>query len=276
MTGIEEGVLASLIANAVTAVATRIIPKVQDWKERDKSLRESLGQATDLEKLIGKAIKPPRSSSILRLGLQDRVSAFLSSPEAISTVRQIFSSRLAPEDRNADLDSIRSLFKSTLLLHIGEEARQLGTYPDRLFDTLVNACERALEAALEKGLLSAHEAKSASRHRGVLGELTAIKKNLALLTRLAVPGAPNRHEILEFEEKYRGQVGSRHAYITPPNFDEARKIPIDDLYVAPTIVRPPRGKDETPLNLSVEEFIITVHRGVVLGNPGSGKSTLVY
>ena len=60
--------------------------------------------------------------------------------------------------------------------------------------------------AIDHGVLSAHEAKSVARHRLILDELAVIQKNLALLT---ASHKPDIQTLLEFEQKYRQQVGGR-------------------------------------------------------------------
>src|SRR5439155_199902 len=120
------------------------------------------------------------------------------------------------------------------------------------------------------GLLSAHEAKSSMRHRLVMDELATIQKILGFLDR-------NREisidKIDKYEEQYRKQVNERHGFITPPHFDAARKIPINDLYVIPDILRLPRRKGDELARLATADFLAQSYRGVLLGNPGGGKST---
>jgi len=59
-------------------------------------------------------------------------------------------------------------------------------------------------------------------------ELAGIQKNLGLLT---APRKLDIQAILAFEQQYRQQVKRSYAYIVPPHFDAARKVPIDELYV---------------------------------------------
>ncbi len=73
---------------------------------------------------------------------------------------------------------------------------------------------------------------------------------------------------------YRRQVAGRHGNLQPPHLETARKFPIDDLYVTPPFVSGPIGKQREARRLTLEMFLPTGHRTVVLGNPGAGKSTL--
>jgi hypothetical protein len=134
---------------------------------------------------------------------------------------------------DGDFESLRTAFLTSLSLRLGIPKDNLGEFADHLFEALLKGCERALAIAIDNGILSAHEAKSAARHRLILDELATIQKNLALLT---TPDELYIQAILEFEERYRQQVGNRHAHITPPHFDVARKLPIDRIYVPLNVV----------------------------------------
>lgn len=77
-------------------------------------------------------------------------------------------------------------------------------------------------------------------------------------------------------------MGYRHGYITPPDFDAAKKLPINRIYVDPSFLSGSAHKGASlptpppppPQPLALSEFLSTVQRTVVLGNPGAGKSTL--
>ena len=79
--------------------------------------------------------------------------------------------------------------------------------------------------------------------------------------------------ILTFAEKYCQQVELRHSYIIPPNFDKALRIPIDDLYVTPGLIVN-NNKSEGEKYIDYASFTSCIHRTIILGQPGGGKSTL--
>lgn len=75
----------------------------------------------------------------------------------------------------------------------------------------------------------------------------------------------------QWEETYRTQAVQAHGYIEPPDFDRKRKVPIEDLYVAPQILS---GRStEQDEQLSIADFWSRIDRTVLLGDPGGGKST---
>ena len=104
----------------------------------------------------------------------------------------------------------------------------------------------------------------------MLDELAAIKKAVGFLgSKLAFGPA----EIDALDEKYRQQVKARHAHIIPPHFDIQRKVPAEKLYVSPDFTRASKGKQDEPQQFGLGQFLSSLYRAVLLGNPGSGKTT---
>ena len=76
--------------------------------------------------------------------------------------------------------------------------------------------------------------------------------------------------IAEFTQLYKRQCKQAHRFITPPDFDRRRSVPIEDLYVSPTISRyKRRGEPDS----AISDLGGEVDRTVLLGDPGNGKST---
>jgi hypothetical protein len=98
-------------------------------------------------------------------------------------------------------------------------------------------------------VLSAHEAKSSLRYRLLRDELAGLRKNIEFLTSKEIDvAAVNR-----FEQRYREQIADRHGRITPPNFDDARKLPIDSIYVVPNF-SPPYNWNPRDVKFAVSEY----------------------
>ena len=127
--------------------------------------------------------------------------------------------------------------------------------------------------AIDKGFLSAHEARSAARARLIIDELAAIKAKVKFLSG---KDQPDIQEIEEYESKLREQVANRHAHIVPPHFDARRRIPIDDLYVTPNLASAKQAPRQRPQHMEFTQDDLTsfLYRAVLLGSPGSGKSSL--
>ena len=289
-------ILLGVVGNVLTEVLFRVTGKGYKLLKGNESLQPSLDKA--LAPIIQKAVaKLARSSQYNDQTQTKRLQIFLDSPEVESIVRQIYASKLI-SSQSSSIDAIRKEFVTLFSLNLntpqkalkprqasvektnfkqsslfditfGESQESLEITAQEIFDSILEGCEQALQIAINKGTLSDHEANSNIRYQMLHDELAAIQKNLNLLTGKHI----NVQAILDFKQKYRQQITSRHGYITPPNFDTARKLPIDKLYVCPNFISIPRYKDENLTSLKIEEFCSSIYRVVLLGNPGGGKST---
>jgi NACHT domain len=265
-------IILGVAANVLTSLITQFGHKTGELLIDKEFLKKWELEKTALQPLIQNAPHDVAENLQWHKPLTlEETYAFLHAPEVEAIVRQIYSTKLVGDKRRGGLEPIRKEFLLSFSLYSGFEKEQLIGLTELLFNTLVEACNLALTTAIDKGILSAHEAQSAFRHRVLLDELTTVKKNLALLM---ARHKLNVQEILIFEEKYCQQVVNRHGYITPPYFDAARKLPIDSLYVSPNFVWGPKKTNEEEKELSILQFFSHVYRAVLLGNPGAGKSTL--
>jgi hypothetical protein len=270
MSPLTEGIVAGVIANGLTSILTYLIPQDEAASHQDRLITHLLEKDQSLVTILQKAIASiARSSSLADAKQTEKLRLFLISPDAESLVRQIYGIYFAPDERPRSEPQIRATFLCSLALHLGEPAEDVGPLSNILFQALLDGCQRALTLAIDRGVLSAHEAKSASRHLAILDELSAIHEILRLLRE---PTKLNLREILDFEIKFRKQLANRHGFITPPHFDAARKLPIKDICVAPKLMQLDHAKDKEPVSL--DQFVSRLHRAVVIGNPGGGKSTM--
>ena len=240
-------------------------------------------EKTSVDPLLRQAIRSLAEHFAWTYDKGEEVTAlFLCTREVEELMRQCYSIRLVQANGNA-IASLRTIFSTLLLQFLSQYPLEVTPQPeeqkviaDAFFDALVQASNVTLSAAADQGLLAAHEALSSYRHHIIQGQLASIQKRLdffmACQQHLDIPA------ILQYEKRYRRQVEGRHGSITPPHFDTAREIPIDDLYVFPTLqsvselVEEKRQKEDQVV--SIEEFLPHIQRTVVLGNPGGGKSTL--
>ncbi len=211
---------------------------------------------------VSEAIEPLGKAEI------DQICLFLTSSEVEGIVRQIYAASIL-EIREQNLELIEQEFLQGFSLYTNIPENELRDSVKPIFEALIGGCEAALTVAIGQGRLSAHEAKSAFRHRILYDEIATLKKNLELLT---APQKPNVQEILKFEATYRQQVANRHNKITPPYLDSVKKLPIDALYVTPNFLVA-NTKEQESLSLNISEFRQIIYRTVLLGNPGVGKST---
>ena len=235
-------VMLSVAANGLTSLLATSGRKVEELvigKEfLDKWEREKTYLAPNLQKAI---------VSISEFGIwkgparEEIVSLFFLTPEVEDVVRQIYSTNQITSTDLKNLSSLRAIFLTLLTQFVANYPSDVELKKDdlvdcanSLFDTLLSECDLVLNNAIDKGILSSHEAKSAFRHNLLLSEINAIHKKLDFFT---TQEQIKVSSILEFEKKYRQQVSSRHGYITPPNLDAAHPLPINNLYVYPRIAR---------------------------------------
>jgi len=267
------GTISGMIANALTIISSHLWGKGHDFFSQKEKICNVLESNTDLRLILQKAQATLAKTRWFRSKREaEKLLIILVSPEVDAIVRQIFANQLSRDTDNY-LELIRSELLTCISLQLGISELILKDFSDQLFELLIRGCEEALSVAIDVGILSAHEATSAYRHHIVLGELAAIRKNVEFLS---AQERVNVQKILNFERRYRQQVGRRHANITPPNFDAARKVHINKLYVSPNFTKDPGKLAEESTILPMGDFISVIHRAVLLGNPGGGKSTFSF
>ncbi len=219
--------------------------------------------------------------------LEEIVSLFLLSPEVEDVVRQVYSTEIDGNQTQGSLLSIRRIFLSLFTQFVASypsvivlKEEDMAYSVNALFEALIKGCNLVLSDAIDRGILAAHTAQSAFRHNIIASEIDAIQKKLDFLL---VREEVKLQDILDFEKKYRQQVGHRYSSITLPNFDATQKVPITDIYVDPHVQRSQEistvennyfGYQNDTLN--TEEFLAYTFRAVLLGDPGGGKSTFTF
>lgn len=270
-------IILGVVANGLTSLIAKSIHKSGQLLIGEEFLEKWELEKTSLEPIMNRAVNNVAETIEWRGPVREEiVSLFLLSPQVEEIVRQIYSTSYKSKE-HSKIPAIRQIFLTSFIQFVTSYAAESTLREDQLekpaqylFDVLLKECDRFLKDATDQGILSAHEARSAFRHNVIHSELEAIQKQLDFL--LAEKKIDIK-AILEYEKKYRSQVGKRHGSITPPNFDSADKKPIDNLFVSPRFYTTPK-RDEPPIVLKLPEFFSNSYRSVLLGNPGGGKSTL--
>jgi hypothetical protein len=266
-----QSIVTGLITSGLAGMVTYFWRKGRDGLVGKDLIKKMKIKKTALQPIVNKAVEAVSNTvELIGPGKMEKISLFLSSPEVEEIVRQLYAEKISQDRDKSRLEAIQKEFLTSFSLYVGVKEEKLAESAKHFLDALTDGVDEALKHAIDKGILSAHEARSSLRYRIILDELAAIEKNLDFLTSQM---KPNIKSILEFEEKYRNQVSCRHSDIMPPHFDRSQRVPIDNLYVCPNFTSTPRDKEEESQTLSFQDFLSSIYRAVILGNPGVGKST---
>jgi hypothetical protein len=220
-------------------------------------------------KEIGKFIKSLKI--ILPKRYQDEIGnieAFICSPESENVIRQIFSTQVDFKKKSQyTLESINQEYKQLFFLYSQYPREESDKIAEILFSNMFEICMRLFDGDVRRGLLSSHDKLESIRYNFIKDSINNLEKNVKFLME---KDRPTIQQYLEFEKKYREQCVDRFKYIRPPHFEHAEKILIDTLYVSPNFKN---GTEKSQEILDIHNFIVSINRTVVLGDPGAGKTT---
>jgi NACHT domain len=263
-------IVTSAIAQAFVELASRALgwgsdvltqrDRFADSLQSDRTVRDALREAAETLAEVPR-IDPRVGGETLR--------EFLRSPEAEQLLRQIYAASWVDTDPTQIADVERD-FVHAFVRSVNTDSVDVREQAARIFQSLAKACDCALNSSIEAGVLAAHEAKATARHHVLLDELKSVGRAMQVLQS---ESGDTYNAALSLEAELRSQIAVRHAYITPFDFDRERRVAFDELYVAPDLA--PRRADVSGAPLGLDRFMATAHRGVILGNPGVGKSTLI-
>lgn len=272
-----EELLIALVAHTTAGFVHQLGHGDSEVVEKVRRLEQLVDKDTTLAGIIRDSASfmnnEVKSNNALAQGLR----GFFKSSDVHAVARQLFAFTVDRGTSSNVIPEIRLELNSLLSLYLGPLSDfDLERTTDEVLTAILQGCKRGLSIAIDKGHLSAHEASSSARHAVILGELSGIKANLEFL---AGTTGTTVAEVDKFEKLFRREAGQNHKFIKPPHFDASKRIPIDKLYVPSDLVwrevirkdQPPFGQTAVPLR----DFLARLHRVVVLGSPGGGKSTLV-
>ena len=272
-----DPVSSAIILNLFSSTLYSLVGQVGKSGEKNAEQRKRETQA--LQPTLQSALdRVSEEVDLQGVDNQGPICLFLSSPEAEAIIRQVYSAELLDGDNQNTVDAIRSEFLASLSRVLVSRDGELRELSHKLFDALIKGCHEVLVVAIDQGILPAHEAMSNFRFHILHDEIAALHRKIDLFS---LKSQPDYKAILAFEETYRNQVRSRHWFIIPPNFDVARKVPINDIYVQSRFTRAAlknvndrnRATHSPQEIISVDRLLPNAYRLVILGNPGGGKST---
>ena len=262
-------VVDSVLANAITATVSMLIrPRTSKRTDAELAIAGWLD--------VGKLTEDGLPTDVLELPALSSdhlfvLSQALQSDETQGALQALLAARLtdAPEtDAARAREAVRLAITATHPV-AAEHAERLSDYYDDRISALVGHLEGSV------GLSALSQVRSEAYSARVIDLLGAIEQHIALLTD---PSRTSRDE-KQFLARYRSQARYRHGHIEPPDFERRRRVPLSDIYV-PTLVSkhdPPNQfaprHQESASRITVRNLPELIHRTVLLGDPGGGKTT---
>ncbi|TCC65688.1 NACHT domain-containing protein [Kribbella pittospori] len=246
----------SLLAELISAGLIRIAKQLGSGRRAAATGRERTSGTLLLEPLDLRTA-PLRGTVDMPDGMtHDDLQRFLQRPDIQCLAFELTTLGLTSTQASA-YESVSRRWDSVFSHHFSS-IDQASSRP--LFEMLVRQRDAAIDA-LKRTKPDAYELlrSEASSNRSV-HVLEAIERRLAEKAGQVDPIALDR-----FVARYRKQAAIGHGFIEPPDFEHRRKVPIDRIYVTPTIV-----DSDSQSAVSLEQEI---DRTVLLGDPGHGKST---
>ncbi|GAP77811.1 clpB protein [Brachybacterium sp. SW0106-09] len=193
----------------------------------------------------------------------------LAGPRAQGIIGEILAHRITGIDP-IYISTVREQFYILLVeaLHLPDSKDSRKT-TDLLVDELDFLCEQAVERIRAGDPDAFQSLRDAGQLRLLIETANASKRHLEHVRKYKHEVLPSEHQ--EWIENYRDQLVAAHGHIYPPNIDDRQKVPIEDIYVAPEISQSEDGSYRT---VRVADYVNTIDRTVLLGDPGGGKSTM--
>lgn len=273
MTGLVEAVAVKALEATLTSVAKsvgqRLWAGLNPFTARNKKKAQSLASListldfTERVSLLGVLDDLPNGVTLAR------VERILSSLPVQSVIHELVATHLAQTSEGRK-SLVRRNFEMVF-------AQQLGAASRPESDALSNTISQRIEEGLER-VLDEYKSADANGYAQmqtlassglVEATLQAIDRHSSHLDRYT--NVQNIHALEAWVRDYRHQVAAAHGFISPPDFERKRKIPMDALYVAPKIRS--LGRHNSSLEFEIDEFARAIDRTVLLGDPGGGKST---
>jgi len=202
----------------------------------------------------------------------DQIEDFLLSQEVNNIIKQVFATYILPTNRVDLLGKINTEFNQLLIQYPCLSEEEYNQISPILFESLIKTCIEIYDKNIEKDLPYLSKERLGNLKYSILqDQLINLENNVNFLVSQY---RPTIQEYLNFEVNYRKQIIDRYQHIRPIHLDEAYKISIDSLYVAPNLMKSFDYKKVEQKEISNKEFIESINRCVVLGDPGAGKTTL--
>jgi GTPase SAR1 family protein len=199
----------------------------------------------------------------------ESICTFFKYPGIECVIRQIYAANLPSNTTHQEnIKYIEKEFTLLLSQYFAIEEEKILGLSSLLFSILIEGCQETLNKQISNSEIAALAAMSNYHSKVILDELAGIIKNIEFLLKEEV----NFEDIQRFFERYCNNLRSRHEWITISNFEGGIRKPIEKIYVCPNFMKR-KKKNKYSESLEFFDFLSKAHRVVLLGDPGSGKTT---
>jgi hypothetical protein len=248
-----------VLVNALSATSRMLIASISAIRSRRYAADLAVAQWFDTSAILREGPSLPRLPEATKINLANT----LESDEVQAVLQELLAARLTAAPAT-DITQIRMAWKLTFARTQLDNDR-VATITFEFYDEKICTLVSRLAKADPSPLNAIREAAFSAR---LITVLSAIERHTASLA-----AAPDRLSELNFLNNYRGQVRDTHGKIEPPDFDRRRRIPLGDIYVDTTICAQEVLPEQERINLM--HLARELDRTVLLGDPGTGKTTAV-
>jgi len=243
----DKGRLTDLVRSAIARDASRLTETIRGATDDIESIQEFL-ESPDVAAFIVRLFQLAE--------LQGGVShSALNNPSTDVRVRVAFEA-----------------FAEMLAASTGKPGHEVRSLAAPLFAELTQITHKLLVFAASEGHMEALTAVVRGDVHRIDDLLKVIAKELSLLRDPDV----DERAVRSFEAAYANELRSRHSKIDLEDVTQISRVELDSIYVAPTLALATSRSDEaaSAATRSLGKLVNESKRTVVLGNPGTGKTTL--
>jgi hypothetical protein len=256
-----EDIVSNVLANVIAVVALRVGVAARAAL-RGKRRGEGTERVRWLEAY--RVMQPGPDMPALSGRDEAGISGVLRSDEVQAVLHELLAARLTGAEE-ADVGRIRLVWKQTLEA-VGPAGLLVSEGLFEYYDSEASVLVSRMKAEAPELL---RELRDEAFNVRMVSTLNAIERHARSLS-----AGRERQTDEDFLARYRRHVIDHHGKLEPPDFDRRRRVPIRDLYVAPTIVQVADADSrDPPVEISLWALAGQVDRTVLLGDPGGGKTT---